>query len=542
MNNNPFGIKGFHMGPGGPIVPIGNMGPRGPMGPMVPNRNLDVIKQKNLIFVSAQPDNIYFHWQVEVYMYQFSKFGIIDNCHVLFGYSGDSPSEGGLKLQKMYKNIHFYKDERVDKTYIPTIRPHILAKFFNEFPDLGKNVFYHDSDILFVTLPDFASMLNDDIGYLSDTISYIGYNYIMECCKRYKDKFAELADDDLFIGMCKEVDIDPNLIIRNQKNSGGAQYLLKNINGAYWEECERMCVSLYKYMCSYEQKYPIAHHIQKWTADMWAVLWNYWKIGGQTKVHQQLDFSWATDTMKEYNSRTIFHLAGVSGDKCKDRFYKGLYTNKHLIDEYLKDSTIFDHIINTSSTYGYTRFVIECANKRNSSNLITTSTTSTTSKNVEKPLVEKTIDTPNLFFDRHHRLFNHFNMKKLPFNVSNNVKEKIQDVPNSASLKKFIYISKPTTTLQPKQYITKLVIDSTHMCGNTYIMDNSVECCNKNIWRSIDDKYIIFYTGTSWIITYASCKSEIGPKAGGIASNLSNDLFTNKWNFNCSTNVIKEEM
>jgi hypothetical protein len=543
MNNNPFGYRG----------PMDHRGFRGPIGP---NRNLDIIKKKNLIFVSAQPDNIYFHWQVEVYMYQFSKFGIIDNCHVLFGYSGDSPSEGGLKLQKMYKNIHFYKDERVDKTYIPTIRPHILAKFFNEFPDLGKNVFYHDSDILFVRLPDFASMLNDNIAYLSDTVSYIGYNYIMECCKRYKDKFSELADDDLFIGMCKEVDINPNLIIQNQKNSGGAQYLLKNINGAYWEECERMCVSLYKYMCSYEQKYPIPHHIQKWTADMWAVLWNYWKIGGQTRIHQQLDFSWATDTMKDYNSKTIFHLAGVSGDTCKDKFYKALYTNKHLIDEYLKDNKIFDNVINTSATYGYTRIVIECANRRNSginrtstTSTTSTTTTTTTTTNSEKPIVEKTIDDPHLFFDRHHRFFNPFNIKKLPFNVSNNFEEKVEkveknkDVPNSLSLKKFIYISNnKTNTIKSKQYITKLVIDSTHPYGNTYIMDNNIKCCNKNIWRSIDNKYIIFFTGSIWIITYSTCESEIGPMAGGIASNLSIDLFTNKWNFSCFTNVIKEEI
>ena len=70
------------------------------------NKLLMDIKNKNLIFVSAQPDNTYFHWQVEVYMYQFSKFGIIDNCHVLFGYTGEGPTEGGLKLKKMYKNIY----------------------------------------------------------------------------------------------------------------------------------------------------------------------------------------------------------------------------------------------------------------------------------------------------------------------------------------------------------------------------------------------------------------------------------------------------
>jgi hypothetical protein len=336
-------------------------------------------------------------------------------------------------------------------------------------------------------------------------------------------------------------------------------------------------------MCSYEQKYPIPHHIQKWTADMWAVLWNYWKIGGQTKIHPQLDFSWATDTMKDYNSKTIFHLAGVSGDTCKDKFYKAQYTNKNLIDEYLKDNTIFNNIINTSATYGYTRVVIECANKRNIGGLITTTTTTTTTKKipivdntlVDNTLVEKTIDEPHVPFDIHNRFLNPFNIKNLPFNESErhkvqneqqsvqkeeqkvqsvqNEQQKVQinkDVSNSESLKKFIYISSrknitpPTTstTVTPKKTITKLVIDSKHSCENTYIIDDKIMCCNKNIWRSIDNKYIIFFTGTVWIITYSTCESEIGPRAGGVACNLSTDLFTNKWNFDCSINVIKEEI
>jgi hypothetical protein len=540
MNNNPFGYRG-PMGPRGPIFSMTSGGPR------ITDRNLDIIKQKNLIFVSTQPDSVYFHWQVEVYMYQFSKFGIIDNCHVVFAYSGDGPSEGGLKLKKMYKNIHFYKDEREDKGYIPAIRPHLLGKFFKEYPHLSKNIFYHDADILFIKLPDFSSMLNDNISYLSDTISYIGYNYIMDCCKRYKDIYPELPDNDLFIGMCNSIDIDPQLVISNQKNSGGAQLLLKNTDWQFWEKCEKTCIKLYKYLCEYERKYPIAHHIQKWTAEMWAIIWDYWKHGGITKIHPQLEFSWATDTMKEYNSKNIFHLAGVTGDTCKERFYKALYTNKHLIDEYLKDNTIFDNIINTSATYGYTRVVIECANKRQNGDTIVEKTI------VEKTIVEKTIDEPNIENNNRKHL-DYFSMRRQMFEKTNkglddlkqSTKEKIQDVPNSLSLKKFIYISNhkniTTTTLQPKQYITKLVIDSSHICENTYVMDDNVMCCNKNIWRSIDNKYIIFFTGSIWIITYSKCENEIGPSCGGVASNLSIDLFINKWNFDCSTNVIKEEI
>ena len=588
------------------------------------NKLLMDIKNKNLIFVSAQPDNTYFHWQVEVYMYQFSKFGIIDNCHVLFGYTGEGPTEGGLKLKKMYKNIHFYKDERLDKTYIPTIRPHILAKFFKEFPYLGKNVFYHDSDILFVKLSNFSLLLNDNISYLSDTISYIGYNYIMECCKRYKDKYEELAEDDLFLGMCNEANINPNLVKINQQNSGGAQYLLKNINSNYWEECEKTCVSLYKYMCEYEKKYPISHHIQKWTADMWAVLWNYWKIGGITKIHKELDFSWATDTITDYNSKNIFHLAGVSGETSKDRFYKALYTNKDVIDEYLRDNTIFDHIIPTSSTYAYTRVIIECANKRQCTETSNSTTTTTTTKPItelqeskpkeSKPKEPKPKESNPRFMD--HRLFpfnnfshrannkidtnendsvqetnvpqdidiskyntnnmNYFDRRKLAYALLNNIpidtvlnpsphiqtRQSLSNdkkpPTNNDMFKKFIYIksinkddsyTESTTkkiqlidnnkTIKEKEII-KMNIEGSHPYVNTYIMDKEVTCCNKNIWRSIDNKHLIFFNGSIWIITYANCEKDIGPRAGGLATNLSPDLFVNKWTFDCDVKVIKD--
>ena len=243
------------------------------------NRIIQALRDNNVIFVSAQPDSTYFHWQVEIYLYQFAKQGILDRCYALIGYQGASPSEYSKKLAKKYSCIKLYKDTRKSTEYIPTIRPHILAKFFKDYPQLGKNVFYHDSDIFIPNLPAFDTMLQngDDTGYLSDTISYIGYDYIKTCSERYKQKHPTLRDLDIFYGMCDIVGIDYDLVKSNEKNSGGAQYFLKNIDYTFWEECETKCIELYDYFLKYEKKYPVGHHIQKWTTDMWVVLWMYWK-------------------------------------------------------------------------------------------------------------------------------------------------------------------------------------------------------------------------------------------------------------------------
>lgn len=324
------------------------------------NNTIQSIKNNNMIFVSAQPDTPYFHWQVSLYLYQFSKHNIIDYCYAIFGYENTEPSDYVKNMMSYNNNIIVYKDTRNSKTkrYSPSIRPHLLSKFFKDRPELGKNVFYHDSDIFLVKLPKFELMLNDDIGYLSDTISYIGYEYLKECGDRYKEKH-NVSELDLFNNMCKIMSIDPNIVKQNQNNSGGAQYLFKNIDHTYWDECEQLSIELYDFFCEYEKKYPIEHHVQKWCAGMWVELWNYWKNGGKTQIHKELDFSWATGTVSEYNRLNIFHLAGVTNNNNSDKFHKGLYTKRLVFDVYLKDNTIFDHISKDNATYEYCKVIKE---------------------------------------------------------------------------------------------------------------------------------------------------------------------------------------
>jgi hypothetical protein len=390
----------------------------------------------DLIFISAQPDQVYFHWQVEVYMYQFAKHGIADKCYAVFGYRGDGPSKYIVNLSKKY-NIVWYKDERdinVSNYYIPSIRPHILKKFFNERPELGKNVFYHDSDIFLVKMPPFEKMLGDDVGYLSDTESYIGYDYIVDCSKRYKSVYPNLPDNDILTKMCECVGISEELVKVNQRNSGGAQYLLKGIDGTYWQNVEDTCYKMFNMLKRYESAHPVPHHIQSWTTDMWAVLWHYWKLGKKTAIHRELDFSWATDNRRTYHSRNIFHLAGVTGESNKGLFYKGAYTNRNILDEYKRNPTLFDHVSPDSATIEYTNIIRELVDS--------------------KPVVNK-----NSF----------------------------------------------------------LIKSSEHWSG-IYQRDTSTRHFGEYVWRSTDNKYIIFWNSTCWMLTAKQYENEISEKCGGFTS------------------------
>lgn len=311
---------------------------------------------KDLLFVTAQPDVPYFHWQVKLYTHNFIEKGINPNqIHVIFSTIGNNKlSQGAEDLKNIGINIHSYKDERVNKRYIPSIKPFLIYKWLEQYPENGKCFFLHDADIIFRELPDFEKMLNDDICYLSDTIGYIGYDYIMDCCRRYESQHPTSEKGQLLKEMADTIGISVDLIKENQKNSGGGQYIIKNTDYKLWEKIYLDSFTLYNNMLIYQRKFPInPGQIQFWTAEMWSVLWNLWLNNYKTKVVDDLGFSWATDNIEKYEKFPILHMAGVTDDLKKTKFYKGDFINVDPIKKLIEDPTYFDYVDKKSSTIKY---------------------------------------------------------------------------------------------------------------------------------------------------------------------------------------------
>jgi hypothetical protein len=311
----------------------------------------------NLIFVSAHPDIPYFHWQTKVYTNNFIEKGINPkNIHVLFVMVNGktTPTEESLKLKEIGINVHHYLDDRKNKKYIPSLRPLALSRWLKEYPKLGENYFYHDSDIIFRELPDFDKLLKDDIVYLSDTLSYINYDYIMGCCLRYENHHKHLSKGHLIQLMADAIGVSLDVIRENNKNSGGAQYLIKNTDYTFWEKVYADCESLYFKLYEFDRNHRIpSGEIQMWTADMWAVLWNLWLTNHETKIVDDLSFSWATDTISTYEKHSILHMAGVTDDLKRSKFYKGEYINVNPLDRLRQNINHFDYVEKDSSTIKY---------------------------------------------------------------------------------------------------------------------------------------------------------------------------------------------
>jgi hypothetical protein len=312
--------------------------------------------KKKLIFVSAQPDVPYFHWQCEVYLHNFINLGIpSENIHVLFGVTkGGDLSEGANKLKKYTQNIHSIEDLREKKHYIPSIKPYLIHQFLRKYPNLGEKMFIHDSDIIFNYLPNFDQFIQDDIQYLSDTNGYLNFDYIMSCDQRYNDEHESLEKGMLLREMIDVIGIDAGDVKKNNENSGGAQYLLKNQTWFMWYKIYKDSTVLYDKLKRFHTKYPIEFgEIQFWTAEMWSILWNLWWWGMKTKVVNELSFCWATDTIDKCKNNPILHMAGVTEDLKKDKFYKGDYIDLNPLNMLRDKSDIFDYVGRSSSTLLY---------------------------------------------------------------------------------------------------------------------------------------------------------------------------------------------
>lgn len=281
-----------------------------------------------LNYIMAQPATKYYSWQVEVCINNLMDSGINPkNIHVVCHTQNEIPPEW-VKLKEGYPvNFCFYKDTRVTKYYISSIRPNILKQHFELYPELEDSaIFYMDCDIVFTKPINWEQFLDDDKWYGSDCRWYIGHDYIIS------------KGEDILDKMCEIVSIPKHVIHKNELNSIGAQYLMKRVNARFWAEVEIDSERLYKEITEInnikKRENPAYHELQIWTSDMWAVLWGGWKMGKETICHADLEFAWATSTLADWEKLNIYHNAGCTGSG-QGLFYKADYMNKLPYNEVL---------------------------------------------------------------------------------------------------------------------------------------------------------------------------------------------------------------
>jgi hypothetical protein len=323
-----------------------------------------------MIFLSAQPDDIYFIWQLQVLTQNLKDLGVQKHSvKILVGYKGDSYNpEWDRWLHTIHGDIYFYKDDREISFYLSSLRPNIIKKFFKENPQYNTSyVFYHDADILFSSLPNFTGM-SDGLIHVSNTNGYTSYvNYI-------KTKNVPEMEQDLR----ETIGISEQTLLENDRNTGGAQYYFKGLTYDFWNAFEIKCELFHntffknrdRYYNIYKE-YQIAHNqhidsiegfMQIWTTDMWVFQWLLWSKGYKCYANPELDFSWPNYNINDWTKYKIFHNSGVYDNTYFD---KGSYKQEfpygkinHLEPKVGDNSAIqqmyINAIVNKGNELGYT--------------------------------------------------------------------------------------------------------------------------------------------------------------------------------------------
>jgi len=330
--------------------------------------------EKELIYVSCSPDTAYYAWQVEVMLHNFRRLGVpMGNVHILAAKTWDKPvgkEFEGLKEENPDVKFFFYEDKRseviltmennkrADKKlpqqyglYIPSIVFHLMGQHYREQAWVADHpVFHHDNDMIFKKLPDFERLLRAERCWASDCKGYIGVDYI------------ESKGDFYVEAMARIVGIPAKMIYDNRANAGGAQYIIRGVDYLFWQKVERDSVALYQFFTDVEAHAKSLKKgvtvIQKWTAGMWALLYNlYANTETGMWIDDTLGFSFATADIKEYNERNILHNAGVTAENKKELFLKSEFMNKHPFNEDLSYVRI------NSASYFYAKEVTDCGEK-----------------------------------------------------------------------------------------------------------------------------------------------------------------------------------
>lgn len=333
---------------------------------------------KELVFISAQPDDIAFSWQIELFIESLRDAGYTNPVQVLLYVPPDRAKAGTCKrfreLQRRYYkhdvSFFWYPDtanlldfgiQQAD--YVPLLRPHMLKKHFYRYPELSeKAIFYHDSDIIFTKRIELDPFLHDDTCYLSSAGGYLGTKYFDDKVKEVKPGLQdEFRQKDILDACAKIIGINRHVCEQNDQSAGGAQYILKNVNHNFWEDVEMGSYRLRRFLNfglgGINARYFNSEEdgIQSWCADMWALLWNLWKRKTPTATPASLNFCWATDPVKQWKDTAIYHDAGVNQSNQHYLFNKR--APPFTLEGRLPYETDLSHVSSEFCSYNYVQYI-----------------------------------------------------------------------------------------------------------------------------------------------------------------------------------------
>lgn len=257
--------------------------------------------------VLCQPAIQRFKWELEVCVTRLQNLGYTDIV-LLF-------AEVDVTIPKYFEDkfaaqVYTYTDDRECMQYQPSIKPWLWYKYLSENPEAEVGTYlYIDADVILREKLDMDNLpATPDTWYATDCGGYLDSKYVRQCER----------GNEIFMAMASIVGVSYDRLETMDGNVGGAQWVIVNPTAAYWHKVYLDTISIYKYFQTVDS------NIQKWTAEMWAQLYNMYWFNIECRVSKELDMAWATDPLEKWSQVKVYHNAGVTPDMI-DMFYKGAY-------------------------------------------------------------------------------------------------------------------------------------------------------------------------------------------------------------------------
>lgn len=301
---------------------------------------------KNLRIITVQPDSMAFWWTVATQLHNFRKYGLSDKYTAIiflpFDRLGDGFNGKWKFLESKFPEANFFYIKDINNmtrtatavAYVPLLRPYSLYKYFQLHPELKNDaILYLDSDVILSKPLSIDHLIDDDVNYMS----YTGnrekqYNY--NCADHFFDKeknikeemWGEYEKKDVLNTLTTWFGFDKQYFIDNKHRVGGAQYLLKNVDAAFFNEVYDGIIMIRTFLANLNQKYMKGNTPkekedngwQSWCSDMWSLQFTLWKYGLPTECPEEMDFIWATDKIDRWGKHAFYHDAGGTHNIMKD--------------------------------------------------------------------------------------------------------------------------------------------------------------------------------------------------------------------------------
>ncbi len=294
-----------------------------------------ITKFGDLQFITAQPDERIFAAEVETQIVQLREWGLEDRMNVLVYWwptaekQSINPDWICLRMRYPQVKFRFYKEDprsvvaQQRVIYSSIIRPYCLQKYWEERPELATiPMFYMDSDVIFERRPDIEAMEMGNTCFVTNTVGYLGVDYMR---KKATEEGVGLQPDHFIDIAAEVVGIKKEIILAQDNDCGGAQYVLKGVTAAFWEKMGKDTMTIKNSFAFQNQQYfqergrvrgKSAEHagIQSWCADMWSLLYNMYYFGLPVKAPTFMKSIWTENEIArletDFKGAVIIHNAG----------------------------------------------------------------------------------------------------------------------------------------------------------------------------------------------------------------------------------------